>query len=122
MLSVLATLLAVIGLYGVVAYTVARRTREVGIRMTLGAQSMSVVWLFVREAAILVGFGCLLGLPALWAFGQWVRSQLFGIDPLDPFTIAVAAVAASAAVALAGAMVPALRASRINPLQALRVE
>ena len=120
-LSVLATLLAVIGLYGVVAYTVARRTREVGIRMTLGAQSMSVVWLFVREAAILVGFGCLLGLPALWAFGQWVRSQLFGIDPLDPFTIAVAG-GGLAAVALAGAMVPALRASRINPLQALRVE
>jgi predicted permease len=120
-LSVLATLLAVIGLYGVVAYTVARRTREVGIRMTLGAQTMSVVWLFVREAAILVGFGCLLGLPALWAFGQWVRSQLFGIDPMDPFTIAVAAVGL-AAVALTGAMVPALRASRINPLQALRVE
>jgi ABC-type antimicrobial peptide transport system permease subunit len=64
-------------LYGVMAYTVTRRTREVGIRMALGAQSTSVALLFVREAAILVGFGCLLGLPALWAFGQWVRSQLF---------------------------------------------
>ena len=87
-LSVFATLLAVIGLYGVMAYTVTRRTREVGIRMALGAQSTGVAWLFLREAAILVGFGCLLGLPALWAFGRWVRSQLFGIDPLDPVTIA----------------------------------
>ena len=120
-LSVCATVLAVIGLYGVMAYTVTRRTREVGIRMALGAQSTSVAWLFVREAAILVGFGCLLGLPALWAFGQWVRSQLFGIDPLDPVTIAVASLLL-AAVALAGAMVPALRATRINPLQALRVD
>jgi predicted permease len=120
-LSVCATFLAVIGLYGVMAYTVTRRTREVGIRMALGAQSTGVAWLFVREAAILVGFGCLLGLPALWAFGQWVRSQLFGIDPLDPVTIAVASLLL-AAVALAGAMVPALRASRINPLQALRVD
>ena len=108
-------------LYGVMAYTVTRRTREVGIRMALGAQSTSVALLFVREAAILVGFGCLLGLPALWAFGQWVRSQLFGIDPLDPVTIAVASLLL-AAVALAGAMVAALRASRINPLQALRVD
>jgi predicted permease len=120
-LSVCATALAVIGLYGVMAYTVTRRTREVGIRMALGAQSRSVAWLFVREAAILVGFGCLVGLPALWAFGQWVRSQLFGIDPLDPVTIAVASLFL-AAVALAGAMVPAVRASRINPLQALRVD
>jgi putative ABC transport system permease protein len=120
-LSVCATVPAVIGLYGVMAYTVTRRTREVGIRMALGAQSTSVASLFVREAAILVGFGCLLGLPALWAFGQWVRSQLFGIDPLDPVTIAVASLLL-AAVALAGAMVPALRASRINPLQALRVD
>jgi predicted permease len=120
-LSVCATALAVIGLYGVMAYTVTRRTREVGIRMALGAQSTSVAWLFVREAAILVGFGCLLGLPALWAFGRWVRSQLFGIDPLDPVTIAVASLLL-AAVALAGAMVPALRATRINPLQALRVD
>ncbi len=120
-LSVFATLLAVIGLYGVMAYTVTRRTREVGIRMALGAQSTGVAWLFLREAAILVGFGCLLGLPALWAFGRWVRSQLFGIDPLDPVTILVAAVALGA-VALAGATVPAVRASRINPLQALRVD
>jgi predicted permease len=120
-LSVFATLLAVIGLYGVMAYTVTRRTREVGIRMALGAQSTAVAWLFVREAAILVGFGCLLGLPALWVFGQWVRSQLFGIDPLDPITIGVAAVGLGA-VALAGALLPAVRASRINPLQALRVD
>jgi predicted permease len=120
-LSVCATFLAVIGLYGVMAYTVTRRTREVGIRMALGAQSTGVAWLFVREAAILVGIGCLVGLPALWAFGRWVRSQLFGIDPLDPFTIAVAALGL-AAVALAGATVPAVRASRINPLQALRVD
>jgi predicted permease len=120
-LGVLATLLAVVGLYGVMAYTVTRRRREVGIRMALGAQAVRVAWLFLREASyvVLVGFG--VGLPAVWAAGRYIQSQLYGVEPLDPGTIA-AAMVGLAAVATAGALVPALRAARINPLAALREE
>ena len=72
---VLATLLAVIGLYGVMAYTVTRRTREVGIRMALGARAGLVAWLFLREAMILVSAGCAVGVSSVWACGRYVESQ-----------------------------------------------
>jgi putative ABC transport system permease protein len=117
----LATLLAVIGLYGVMAYTVTRRTREVGIRMALGARARLVAWLFLREAMILVAVGCAVGISSVWAFGRYVESQLYGVAPLDPGTIA-AAVAGLGIVAAAGALAPAFRATRINPLRALREE
>jgi predicted permease len=120
-LGVLATLLAVVGLYGVMAYTVTRRKREVGIRMALGAEARRVALLFVREASLLVLMGFAIGLPTLVAAGRYVRSQLYGVGPLDPGTIA-AAMVGLAAVATAGALVPALRAARINPLAALREE
>jgi predicted permease len=120
-LGVLATLLAIVGLYGVMAYTVTRRTREVGIRMALGAHAHRVVALFVREAGWLVAAGVLIGLPCAWAFGRYVQSQLYGIQPLDPLTI-VAAIIALGTFAAAGALIPALRAARINPLSALREE
>jgi putative ABC transport system permease protein len=118
---VLATLLAVIGLYGVMAYTVTRRTREIGIRMALGAHARRVAWLFVSEASRLIVIGFVIGLPAVWALGRYVQSQLYGVEPLDPLTIALAVIGL-AAVASAGALVPALRAARINPLTALREE
>jgi predicted permease len=120
-LSVLASLLAVVGVYGVMAYTVTRRTREVGIRMALGARARLVAWLFLREAAILIVIGFAVGVPCVWAFGRYVESQLYGVRPLDPVTIAVAMVGLGA-IAAAGALVPALRAAHINPLSALREE
>jgi predicted permease len=120
-LGVLASLLAVVGLYGVMAYTVTRRTREIGIRMALGAQARGVAWLFVREAVILVGLGFLVAVPAAWALGRYVESLLYGLKPADPVTM-VAAMTALAAIAATGAAVPARRATRINPLKALREE
>ena len=120
-LGVLASVLSVVGLYGVMAYTVTRRTREVGIRMALGARAALVAWLFVREAGVLVALGLAIGLPGVWAFGKYVQSQLYRVEPVDPLTIALA-VMALAAVAAVGALVPALRAAHINPLTALREE
>ncbi len=120
-LGVLATLLAVVGLYGVMAYTVTRRTREVGIRMALGARARLVTWLFLREATTLIVIGFAIGVPSVWAFGRYVQNQLYGVAPLDPLTIGTAMIGLGA-IAAAGALVPALRAARINPLTALREE
>jgi len=119
--GVLATLVAVIGLYGVMAFTVARRTREIGIRMALGAVQGDVVWLVMREVLTLVGVGIVLGLAAAWGLGRLVSSQLFGVTANDPVTIAAAA-ALLAAVALVAGYVPARRATRVNPVLALRYE
>jgi ABC-type antimicrobial peptide transport system permease subunit len=117
----LATLLAVVGLYGVMAFTVARRTREIGVRMALGAVQGDVVWLVMREVLALVIGGLVLGLAAAWALGRLVGAQLYGVTPNDPVTIA-AAVGILAAVALAAGYIPALRATRVNPVRALRYE
>jgi len=117
----LATLLAVIGLYGVMAYTVARRTREIGVRMALGAVEGDVVWLVMREVLVLVGTGVAIGLAAAWGLTRVVGSVLYGVSASDPLTIAGAA-AVLAAVALAAGYLPARRATRVNPVLALRYE
>jgi len=117
----LATLLAVIGLYGVMAYTVARRTREIGIRMALGAAQGNVIWMVMREVLMLVAVGVAAGIPAAWALARFVESQLFGMKGRDPVTMALAAVGLALVASLAG-YVPALRASRVDPLNALRYE
>jgi predicted permease len=117
--SVLATLLAMVGLYGVMAYGVTRRTREIGVRMALGAVATRVVWLIMREALTLIAVGVAIALPAAWWLSRYVRSELHGVTPTDPLTV-VAAVAALAAVAMAAGMIPAMRAARIDPLRALR--
>jgi ABC-type antimicrobial peptide transport system permease subunit len=117
----LATLLAALGLYGVMAYMVARRTREIGIRMALGARSGTVVWLVMREALLLAGIGIALGAPAAWALSRLIRTQLFGILPADPATTALG-IAGIAAVAALSAYLPARRATGIDPMRALRWE
>jgi predicted permease len=119
--GILATLLAVIGLYGVMAYTVARRTREIGVRMALGAVPADVIWLVMREVMVLVGSGLALGLVASWGLSRFVSSQLYGISGSDPLTMAGASVMLALVAALAG-YVPARRATRVNPVLALRYE
>jgi predicted permease len=119
--GVLATLLAVIGLYGVMAYTVARRTREIGVRMALGAVAGDVVWLVMREVLALVGSGLALGLIASWGLSRLVSSQLYGVAGSDPMTIAGACVVLASVAALAG-YIPARRATSVNPVLALRYE
>ena len=117
----LATLLAVIGLYGVMAYTVAQRTREVGIRIALGAARGEVIWLVMREVLLLVAIGVIAGVTASLALTRVVQSQLFGLTPHDPLTLGLAT-AALALVACAAGYIPALRASRLDPMVALRYE
>jgi predicted permease len=117
----LATLLAVIGLYGVMAYTVAQRTREVGIRIALGAARGKVIWLVMREVLLLVAIGVIAGVTASVALTRVVQSQLFGLTPHDPLTLGLAT-AVLAVVACAAGYIPALRASRLDPMVALRYE
>jgi predicted permease len=117
----LATLLATIGLYGVMAYTVARRTREIGVRMALGAFQKDVIWLVMREVLVLVGIGLVAGLGASLALTRFVQAQLYGLTANDPITLAVATVGL-ALVACAAGYIPALRASRVDAMEALRYE
>ena len=117
----LATLLAVIGLYGVMAFTVARRTREIGIRMALGAFQKHVIWMVMSEVLILIAIGIVAGLAGTFALTRFVQTQLFGITPQDPQTLALAAIGL-AAVACAAGYIPALKASLIDAMKALRYE
>ncbi len=117
----LATLLAIIGLYGVMAYSVARRTREIGIRMALGALEGSVVWMVMKEVLLLVVLGVMVALPAAFGLTRLIRAQLYGVTPNDPWTMALATIGLTL-VACAAGYVPALRASRVDPIRALRYE
>ncbi len=119
--GLLATVLAAVGLYGVVAYSVARRTVEIGVRMALGAARGDVYRIVLKEVGVLVVAGAAVGLPASLALGRVIESQLFGVRSNDPLLLG-AAVAALALVALAAAFVPARRAARIDPVRALRSE
>ena len=117
----LATLLAAVGLYGVMALTVARRTREIGLRMALGARQSALLWMVMKEALGLLGIGLLLGIPCAYLLGRYVSSQLFGVVAADLGIAAVASFTLTA-VAAGAALVPARRASMIDPIQALRHE
>jgi predicted permease len=111
--------LACIGLHGVTAYAVARRTNEIGIRLALGAQRRSVLWLVLRQVVLLAGGGLVIGIPAAIAASRTVRAFLFEVEPGDPWSIGVGASILLIA-AIAGGFVPARRASRLDPLVALR--
>jgi predicted permease len=117
----LALLLAMIGLYGVTAYGVARRQAEIGIRMALGAQPGSVVWLVLREVAAMLALGTVLGLAASLAAGRLVASLLYGVKPYDAAPLLIAAVVLGIATGIA-AYLPAHRAARLDPMAALREE
>ncbi len=117
----LATLLAAIGLYGVLAYATAQRTREIGIRMALGAERLHVAKLVLREVLLLAGLALVFAVPAAMAVTTAVRKQLFNVSNVDPATYVVCAFAV-AAIALVAALIPARRAASVDPLQALRSE
>ena len=119
--GLLATLLAALGLYGVMSYAVSQRTREIGIRMALGAERGAVLGLVLREVGFLAGLGILIGLPSGYGLGRVIESQLFGLTAQDPLTFAVATLALVLAAFLAGYL-PASRAARVDPMVALRYE
>jgi predicted permease len=119
--GLLATLLASIGLYGVMAFVVARRRKELGIRLALGAQPSGVVWLVMREVLILLAIGLAVGVPTALALGRYVSGQLYGIQPNDPW-MATGTLLLLTVVSAAAGLIPATRASRIDPILALRYE
>jgi putative ABC transport system permease protein len=119
--GLLAMLLASIGLYGIMAYTVARRTRDIGIRMALGAQPASVLWLILRETLLLVLIGVAVGLPVAFGGTHLIKSMLFGLGVVDPLAMIVPAITLAVVAAVAG-LLPARRAMRVDPMVALRYE
>jgi predicted permease len=119
--GVLALVLASVGLYGITAYSVARRTGEIGVRMALGANRTNVVIMVLRTALLLVGVGLALGIPIALLGGRLMRSQLYGVHASDPLTLFIAVVALGASAAFAG-FIPARRAASIEPMKALRIE
>ena len=119
--GVLATVLAALGLYGVMAFVVARRTKEIGLRMALGAPQGTVVWMVMKETLVLVAIGLGIGVPSAFLLSRYMAAQLFGVKPTDIWTSA-AALGILAAVAAGAGFLPARRASAIDPIQALRYE
>jgi predicted permease len=117
----MALLLSLVGLCGVMSFVVSQRTREIGIRIALGARGSAAIWLVLRDAAAMIAAGTAIGLPCVWVLGRLVESQLFGVTPTDPATIAATTVLL-ATVALGAALVPAYGASTVNPTDALRAE
>ena len=117
----MALALGIIGIYGVISYAVSQRTREIGIRLALGAQKSELKWIFVRSALTLTVIGVVIGIAAAAAVTQSLKSLLFGVSPLDPLTYLTVGLFLASAAALASYL-PARRAAAVNPVEALRVE
>ncbi|HYK58781.1 MAG TPA: ABC transporter permease [Bryobacteraceae bacterium] len=117
----LALLLSLVGLYGVMSFVVTQRTREIGIRLAMGATRLSTVWLILSDALVMIAGGIAIALPCVWALGRLVESQLYGVKPTDPVTI-LSATLVLCSTALGAAFIPARRASAVNPTHALRFE
>jgi putative ABC transport system permease protein len=116
-----ALVLTLVGLYGVMSYSVAQRTNEIGIRLALGAQARDVLWMIVKQGSILILLGLVIGLAGAYAATRLIASLLFGVTAKDPFTFAAAAILL-AIVALLACYIPAWRATKVDPLKALRYE
>jgi predicted permease len=119
--GLLGLLLSCVGLYGIMAHAVVRRTNEIGIRLALGAERGQITWMVLRESLVLVAIGLAVGIPAALVAANLISSQLFGVNPRDPVSLLTAAIALTAVAALAGYL-PARKAARVNPLVALRYE
>ena len=119
--GIIAIFLACIGIYGLLSYSVARRTSELGIRLALGAQSRMLLWLVLRESLLLLLVGLAIGVPIALSSTRILKSLLYELSPLDPVAIS-ASIAAVAVMTIAAAWIPASRAAKINPIQALRAE
>ena len=119
--SLLALALSCIGLYGVMMYSVVRRTNEIGVRIALGAPTLNVMWMVLRESLVLLGIGIAVGVPAMLASCKAVQAGLFGVGPWDATTL-MAAVFIIAAVTVVAAYFPARRATKVDPIVALRYE
>jgi len=117
----MALLLALVGVYGVMSFVVTQRTREIGVRMALGATRTAAVWLVLRDVLLMMVVGTAIALPSIWALAHMVESQLFGVKPTDPVTIG-AVLFLLMATALGAAFIPAYRASTVDPTVALRFE
>jgi ABC-type antimicrobial peptide transport system permease subunit len=119
--GLLATMLAAVGVYALMAFAVTRRTQEIGVRVALLAQHSDVMWLVLRQVLLMVAIGICVGLPIAWSLARLVRTEFYGVQPWDWISAAGAAAALLAVAALAG-FIPARRATAIDPIQALRVE
>ncbi len=119
--GILALLLSLVGLYGVMSFVVTQRTREIGIRLALGARRWSAIWLVLRDALAMIVSGLAIGLPFVWTLGRLVESQLYDVKLSDPAAIAIAILLLGSA-GLCAALIPAHRASGVNPTDALRTE
>ena len=117
----IAVLLAVVGIYGAVAYTVEQRTGEIGVRMALGAQTQDVLRLVVRQGMSPVILGLIIGLAGTFAVGRLIAAQLYQISPYDPFLLSAATIGLAIS-ALLACLIPARRATLVDPIQALRTE
>jgi len=117
----LALVLAAVGLYGIMAHAVVRRTNEIGIRMALGAERGNIIWMVLKDSLVLVIIGIMIGVPTALAAAQLVSTQLFGLGGSDPITLLIS-IGVLSVVALFAGYLPARKASRVNPLIALRYE